>query len=47
MGPLGVSPFGGPNRAVGADSTVEMTQAEAAPLLRAGWPKVNPGDLPK
>ena len=31
--------FSGIHRAVAADGTVEMTEEDAAPLLRAGWVK--------
>ena len=36
--------FSGIHRAVAADGTVEMTQEDAALLLRAGWVSVDPGD---
>ena len=45
--PRGVSHvqlFSGLHRAVAADGTVEMTESDAAPLLKAGWVKVNPGE---
>jgi hypothetical protein len=48
--PRGVSHvqlFSGIHRAVGNDGTVEMTEADAAPLLNAGWVKVDTGDLPR
>jgi predicted phage terminase large subunit-like protein len=35
----------GARRNVGADGTVEMTEADAAPLLRAGWVRVDAGDV--
>ena len=35
-----VQPLGGPIRCVAADGTVELTEAEAAPLLNAGWVQV-------
>jgi predicted phage terminase large subunit-like protein len=46
--PRGVSHvqlFSGVHRAVAADGTVEMSQADAEPLLRAGWVRVDAGDL--
>ena len=45
--PRGVSHvqlFSGLHRAVANDGTVEMTESDAAPLLNAGWVKVDPGD---
>jgi hypothetical protein len=30
---------------VAADGAVEMTEEDAAPLLRAGWVRVDTGDL--
>jgi hypothetical protein len=36
--------FSGIHRAVAADGTVEMTESDAAPLLNAGWVKVDPDD---
>ena len=39
-----VQPLGGPIRCVAADGTVELTEAEAAPLLRAGWVRVDAGE---
>src|SRR6516162_490904 len=45
--PLGISHvqlFSGIHRAVAADGTVEMTESDAAPLLRAGWARVDPSD---
>jgi len=47
--PRGISqfqPLGGPIRCVAADGTVELTEAEAAPLLNAGWARVEADDLP-
>jgi hypothetical protein len=35
----------GIHRNVLADGTIEMTETDAAPLLRAGWARVDPGDL--
>jgi hypothetical protein len=32
--------FSGLRRAVAADGTVDMTESDAAPLLRAGWVRV-------
>jgi hypothetical protein len=46
--PRGVSHvqmFSGVHRAVASDGTVEMSQSDAEPLLRAGWAKVDAGDL--
>ena len=46
--PRGVSHvqlFSGIHRAVAADGTVEMTESDAAPLLNAGWVRVEAGDL--
>ena len=46
--PRGVSHvqlLSGLHRAVGADGTVEMTESDARPLLRAGWVGVEAGDL--
>jgi predicted phage terminase large subunit-like protein len=46
--PRGVSHvqlFSGIHRAVAADGTVEMTEADAAPLLRAGWVRIEAGSL--
>ena len=46
--PRGVSHvqlFSGLHRAVANDGTVEMTESDAAPLLNAGWVKVEAGDL--
>jgi hypothetical protein len=37
--------FSGIHRAAAPDGTVEMTEADAAPLLRAGWARVDAGDL--
>ena len=37
--------FSGVHRAVATDGTVEMSQSDAEPLLRAGWTKVDAGDL--
>jgi hypothetical protein len=34
--------FSGIRRAVGADGTVDMSESDAAPLLRAGWVRVDP-----
>ena len=34
----------GTRRNVAADGTVEMSEAEAASLLRAGWVRVDAGD---
>lgn len=48
--PRGVSHvqlFSGIHRAVAADGTVEMTEANAAPLLRAGWVRIEAGGLPE
>ena len=39
-----VQPLGGPIRCVAADGTVELTEAEAAPLLRAGWVRLDAGE---
>jgi predicted phage terminase large subunit-like protein len=39
-----VQPLGGPIRSVAADGTVELTEAEAAPLLQSGWERVDAGD---
>ena len=36
--------FSGTHRGVAPDGTVEMSEADAAPLLRAGWLQVDPGD---
>ena len=47
--PRGVSHvqlFSGLHRAVAADGTVEMTESDAAPLLNAGWLRVEAGSLP-
>ena len=47
--PRGIShvhPLGGPIRGVAADGTVELTEAEAAPLLQAGWERVEADNLP-
>jgi len=47
--PCGIShvhPLGGPIRGVAADGTVELTEAEAAPLLQAGWERVEADNLP-
>jgi hypothetical protein len=35
----------GLRRNVAADGTVEMSEADAAPLLRAGWVRVDAGDV--
>jgi hypothetical protein len=35
--------FSGIHRAVAADGTVEMTEPDAAPLLRPGWVRVEAG----
>jgi hypothetical protein len=35
----------GIRRNVAADGTVEMSETDAAPLLRAGWVRVDVGDL--
>jgi hypothetical protein len=46
--PRGVSHvqlFSGVRRTVAADGTVEMTGSDARPLLKAGWVKVDTGDL--
>ena len=32
------------HRNVSADGTVEMSESDAAPLLRAGWVRVDAGD---
>jgi len=43
--PRGVSHvqlFSGLHRAVANDGTVEMTESDAAPLLNAGWVRVDP-----
>jgi hypothetical protein len=32
---------------VAPEGTVEMTEADAAPLLRAGWARVDAGGLPE
>jgi len=48
--PRGVSHvqlFSGIHRAVAADGTVEMTESDAAPLLRAGWVRVEGCSLPQ
>jgi hypothetical protein len=37
--------FPASHRAVAPDGTVEMTEADAAPLLQAGWVRVDAGDL--
>jgi hypothetical protein len=37
----------GVHRNIGADGTVEMTDADAAPLLRAGWVRADTEDLPQ
>jgi len=37
--------FSGIHRAVAAGGTVEMTAADAPPLLNAGWVRVEAGDL--
>jgi predicted phage terminase large subunit-like protein len=45
--PVGVSRvqlLSGIHRAVAADGTVEMTEADAAPLLQAGWVRTKPLD---
>ena len=34
--------FSGLHRAVANDGTVEMTESDAAPLLNAGWVRVDP-----
>ena len=47
--PRGVSHvqlFSGLHRAVANDGTVGMTQSDAAPLLNAGWLRVEAGSLP-
>jgi predicted phage terminase large subunit-like protein len=44
-GVMHLRPIAGTIRNVAADGTVEMTEAEAAPLLRAGWVRVDAGDL--
>ena len=47
--PRGVShlqPLGGSIRCVAADGTVELTEAEAAPLLSAGWARFEIHNLP-
>ena len=36
----------GVRRNVAADGTVEMTESDAAPLVQAGWVRVDDGDLP-
>jgi phage terminase large subunit-like protein len=36
----GTQLFSGIHRAVAADGTVEMTESDAAPLLRAGWVRI-------
>jgi len=41
-----VQPLGGPIRSVAADGTLELTEAEAAPLLRDGWVRVEADNLP-
>ena len=46
--PVGVSRvqlLSGIHRAVARDGTVEMTEADAAPLLQAGWVRAKPLDL--
>ena len=46
-GPRGVSCvqlLSGIRRNVAADGTVEMSETDAAPLLRAGWVRVDMGD---
>jgi hypothetical protein len=48
--PRGVSHvqlFSGIHRAVAADGTVEMTEADAGPLLRAGWVRLEARGLPQ
>ena len=35
----------GIRRNVAADGTVEMSEIDAAPLLRAGWIRVGDGDV--
>jgi predicted phage terminase large subunit-like protein len=48
--PPGTSHVGllsGDCRAVAADGTVEMTQADAEPLLQAGWVRVDTGEAPR
>jgi predicted phage terminase large subunit-like protein len=45
LAPRGISHvqlFSGLHRAVAPDGTVEMTEADAAPLLRVGWVRVHP-----
>ena len=37
----------GIHRNIGADGTVEMSQADAEPLLRAGWVRIDAGDRGK
>ena len=47
--PRGVSHvqlFSGLHRAVAADGTVEMTESDAAPLLNAGWVRVEADNMP-
>jgi hypothetical protein len=46
--PRGVSHvqlFSGVHRAVAADGTVEMMEADAAPLVQAGWVRIVAGGL--
>jgi len=46
-GPAGVGAvqlLSGIHRNVGADGTVEMSESDAAPLLRAGWIRINAAD---
>jgi hypothetical protein len=37
----------GIHRNVAADGTVEMSESDAAPLLRAGWVRADTDDLPQ
>ena len=37
--------FSGIHRAVAADGTVDMSETDAEPLLRAGWMRAEAGDL--
>jgi hypothetical protein len=37
--------FSGIHRAVAADGTVDMSETDAEPLLRAGWVRAEAGDL--
>ena len=37
----------GIHRTVSADGTVEMSESDAAPLISAGWVRVDGGDMSK